>query len=96
MAHTTIRQALQFVADHPTPATDAVVEMPVWELVSRALYDIANSPDAKVRGSMARATRAQKMLFDRLTGTRRAGTNPVSLKTEEIEFIDLTQGVLTI
>lgn len=96
MAHTTVRQALQFVADHPAPATDVMLELPVWELISRTLYDIANNPDAKVRGSMARATRAQKVLFDRLVGTRRPGTNPVALKTEEIEFVDLTQGVLTI
>lgn len=96
MAHVNIRQALQFVADHPEPATDVMLDLPVWELVSRELFYIANNPNVKVRGSMAKSTRAQKMILDRLVGTRRNGTNPVSTKIDTIDFVDLTQGVITV
>lgn len=96
MANMTVRQALQYVADHPVPATDVVLDQPVWELVARGLFQIANTPDAKVRGSMARATRAQKLLLDRMVGTRRPGTAPVSASVDPIDFVDLTQGVLTV
>ena len=94
MAVVSIQQALQFVADHPEPDTDVVVDQPVHELVARALYRIANSPDARQRGSMARATRAMKLITNRLTGTRRPGTHPVARKSGGIEFHDLTAGAL--
>ena len=90
----TIQQALQNVADHQQPETDVALDQPVHELVARALFSIANNPDAKVRGSMARATRAQKLIMNRLVGTRRPGTHPVARKGTEVEFVDLTQGVL--
>lgn len=96
MAHVTIPQALQYVADHPVPSSDAPIEMPAWELIARALYDIAQHPNPAVRGSMAQATRAQKMLLDRLVGTRRPGSNPAARKNKDIEFVDLTVGVLTV
>lgn len=94
MANVTIPQALQYVADHPVPATDAPIEMPVWELVSRALFQIANSPDAKVAGSMTRATAAQKIIFNRLVGLRRPGSHPAARKAEGIDFVDLTAGAV--
>lgn len=96
MAHVTVQQALQYVADHPVPAHDNLLELPVWELVSRELFEIANRPDVKVRGSMVRATKAQRVIFDRLVGVRKPGTKPVSSKAEEIEFVDLTQGVISV
>lgn len=94
MKHTTIRQALQHVADYPQPVTDEVVNMPVSELVARALYDIANQPDASVRGSMAKANKARKIILDRMGGRRRSGTTPPSGGTVPIEFVDLTGGAL--
>lgn len=94
MANVSVRQALQYVADHPVPATDELVELPAWEHIARALFVIANSPDAKVRGSMVRATKAQKLILDRMVGLRAAGTNPAAIKNVEVEFVDLTQGVL--
>ena len=51
MKNVTIRQALQHVADFPQPLDDEVLQMPVYELVARSLFDIANRPDASVRGS---------------------------------------------
>lgn len=89
MKHKSIREALELVASRPAPTTDPI-ETPVYELVSQTLFDIANNPDKKVRGSMARATRARKIIFDRLVGRRRTGTHPAQLKGEEIEFRDLT------
>jgi hypothetical protein len=91
MAHTTIQQALQRVADHPHPETDNALQTPTHELVCRSLFDIANNPDAKVRGSMARANRARKLIFDRLVGKRKPGTHPATrVGGAEVEFVDLT------
>ena len=89
-----IGEALQHVADHPVSSSQIPLEMPIWELVSRELFKIANSPDARVRGSMARATKAQKIILDRLVGKRRPGTHPANATVEAIDFVDLTIGVL--
>lgn len=91
--HKGIREALQYVADHPEPRA-LPIDMPVWELVSRLLFEIANTPDAKVRGSYTRATRAQKMITDRLVGTRRPGSHPASGHQKQVVFRDLTGGQL--
>jgi len=90
-----VKQALEFVANHPTPATDVLLDLPAYELVARALFEIANGPDARVRGSLARTTRAQRMILDRLVGRRAAGTHPATKhKGEEIDFVDLTTGAI--
>ena len=90
----TIRQALQHVADYPRPLDDDLLQMPVHELVSRALFDIANRPDASVKGSMTRANRARKMILDRMVGKRRAGSHPATREVVTIDFVDLTGGEL--
>ena len=78
MKSVTVRQALQNVADYPTPLDDEVIQSPVHELVARTLFDIANRPDASVRGSMSRANRARRMILDRMVGKRRAGSHPAT------------------
>lgn len=88
--HVTIRQALQNVADHPELETDEIVWVHTHELVARALFEIANRPDASVRGSMARANKARKMILDRLVGKRRAGSHPATRIDVPLEFEDLT------
>lgn len=88
----TIRQALQQVADYPVPLDDDVLQMPVHECIARSLFDIANRPDATVRGSMARANKARKMILDRLVGKRRAGSHPATREGISVEFVDLTAG----
>jgi hypothetical protein len=88
----TVRQALQQVADYPVPLDDEVIQTPIYELVSRTLFDIANRPDASVRGSMNRANRARKMILDRLVGKRRAGSHPATRVEVSIDFIDMTGG----
>lgn len=90
MKHVTVQQALQYVADNPDLATDEVTQLPVWELVSRSLYEIANKPDASVRGSLTRANKARKMILDRLVGKRRPGSHPATRQETPIEFVDLT------
>lgn len=92
MSGVTIRQALQSVANYPEMVDDDVVAKPVHELVARTLFDIANRPDQSVRGSMARANKARKMILERLDGKRRAGTKPVTKTGVEITFLDLTGG----
>jgi len=94
MKSVTVRQALQNVADYPVPLDDEVIQSPVHELVARTLFDIANRPDASVRGSMSRANRARRMILDRMVGKRRAGSHPATRTEVDIEFVDLTGGEL--
>lgn len=90
----TVRQALQFVADNPVMADDDVLQKPTYELISRTLFDIANRPDDKVRGSLKRANVARKLIMDRLTGRRRPGSHPATRNPIQLDFVDLTGGEL--
>lgn len=90
----TVRQALQNVADHPTMQTDEIIQIPVHELVCRNLFEIANKPDERVRGSMARANKARKLILERLVGKRRSGSHPATRTEVQLDFIDLTGGEL--
>ena len=92
MATVSIRQALQAFADNGGSGLDPI-DTPVYEMVAGALFDIANSPSAQVRGSMARATRAQRLILNRLVGTRRPGTHPAQRRGTELDFLDLAAGV---
>ena len=87
--HKTVKQALEHVVKHPEQ--ELTLDVPVYVHVASALFDIANKPDPKVRGAMARATRAQKIILDRMVGLRRAGTHPAVAKDDQIEFLDLTE-----
>ena len=87
----TVREALQRVADNPVMLTDDLIQVPAYELVARALFEISNKPDAAVRGSMARANKARKLILERLVGKRRAGSHPATRNPVEIEMIDLTE-----
>ena len=94
MKHMTVKQALHYVSDNPVQLSDEPTQLPAYELVARALFKIANSPDSNTRGSMAAANKARKMLMERLVGRRRAGTRPATREEIPIEFHDLTQGAL--
>lgn len=94
MAEVTVRAALQAVADHPDMDTDVLLDVKVHELVARTLFDIANRPDERVRGSLSRANKARAMLMNRLVGKRRPGTAPAARHEDAIEFEDLTMGAL--
>ena len=85
-----IQQALQHVADNPVAATDDLLSIKTYELVSRALFEIANAPKADERGSLTRANSARHMIFTRLVGRRRAGSHPATKQKVELDFIDLT------
>ena len=89
----TIREALEFVGRNPHQSTDPI-DTPVWELVARMLYDIANNPQPKVRGGMAKATRAQKMILDRKVGRRRTHSHPAEQEKAKLGFVDLTKGAI--
>ena len=91
--HKSIRQALRYVDRYPEWPEVERLDMPVWELVARNLFDIANHPNVRVRGSVAKATRAQKILLDRLTGTRRQGTNPAVRNAKRLKLLDLTVSI---
>lgn len=94
MAKVSIRDALQNVANNPRMLDDEIIQVPVHELVARALFEIANHPDASQRGSMTRANKARKMILDRLVGKRRAGSHPATRTEVTIDFVDLTAGEL--
>lgn len=89
-----IKAALEFVASSPGLSVPGEpINVPTWELVGRTLFEIAHSPDPKVKSSIARATRAQKLILDRMVGVRRPGTHPARMKKNGLEFVDLTQSV---
>lgn len=90
MQKRTVREALQHVADYPQPVTDDVITMHTGELISRTLYDIANKPDASVRGSLARANKARRLIMNYLAGRRRAGTAPHQKQVVRLQMRDLT------
>lgn len=90
----TVQRALQMVADRPGFDPERTLETPVHELVCRELFRIANHPDGTVRGSMTRANKARRMIFDRLVGKRMTGTAPAQRSNERVELIDLTKRAL--
>ena len=85
-----IRQALQQVADHPQLVSDDLVNMKTYELVCRSLFEIANNPQLKERGSLNRANVARHMILTRLVGRRRAGSHPATNTKVKINFVNLT------
>ena len=95
MQKRTVREALQHVADYPRPVDDEMLTMHTGELIARTLYDIANKPDANVRGSMARANKARRLIMNYLAGRRRAGTEPHQKQVVRLHMNDLTGGAIT-
>jgi hypothetical protein len=95
MQKRTVREALQHVADYPVPIDDEVLMQHTGELIARTLYDIANKPDANVRGSLPRANRARKMIMERLSGRRRSGTAPHQKQVVRLHMVDLTGGEIS-
>ena len=94
MAPVSIREALQRVADTASEQHDMTLDVRVHELVCRTLFQLANSGDQRAKGSLVRATRAQRIILNRLAGTRKPGTHPAARAQAGIEFVDLTKGVL--
>jgi len=89
----TIKQALQYVQQNPGWPSDRItdrMDMPAWEMMSRNIFDMASIRPSN-RTEMNMATRAQKILLDRLGGTRRMGTNPAVRKDKALQIVDLTQ-----
>lgn len=95
MKTVSVRQAMQAVADYPNMIDDDIIQHPVHELVCRALFEIANTPDQSVRGSLSRSNTAREMILNRMVGKRRAGSHPATRTTEQIEFVDLTAGAIS-
>lgn len=91
MKHVTVKQALQAVVDRPVMATDDLLQVKTHELISRALFEVANHPDATVPGSMTRANKARKLIMERLAGKRRPGSHPATKAPVTLTFVDLTQ-----
>jgi len=87
-----IKDALEFVPKHPEWSGGSRVESPVWESIARQLFDYANNPDSRVVGSVNKSVRAQKIILDRTTGTRRAGTHPAQRANVKLNMVDLTGG----
>ena len=91
----TIQQALTKVSEKWEAARDMdIFGTPVYELIGFTLFDIANSGDARIRGSIRRSTRAQKIIMNRMVGLRRPGSRPITRENDGLEFVDLTMGVI--
>ena len=91
----TIQQALTRVSEKWESARDMdMLATPVYELIGFTLIDIANSGDARIRGSIRRSTRAQKIIMNRMVGLRRPGSRPITRENDGLEFVDLTVGVI--
>ena len=91
----TIQQALTRVSEKWESARDMdMIATPVYELIGFTLFDIANSGDARIRGSIRRSTRAQKIIMNRMVGLRRPGSRPITRENDGLEFVDLTMGVI--
>ena len=91
----TIQQALTKVSEKWESARDMdMIATPVYELIGFTLFDIANSGDVRVRGSIRRSTRAQKIIMNRMVGLRRPGSRPITRENDGLEFVDLTMGVI--
>ena len=91
----TIQQALTRVSEKWEAARDMdMIGTPVYELIGFTLFDIANSGDARIRGSIRRSTRAQKIIMNRMVGLRRPGSSPITRENDGLEFVDLTMGVI--
>jgi hypothetical protein len=95
MQKRTVREALQHVADYPVPIDDEVITTQTGEPIARTLYDIANKPDANVRGSMARANKARRLIMNYLAGRRRVGTAPHQKQVVTLKMTDLTGGEIS-
>ena len=91
----TIQQALTRVSEKWESARDMdIIGTPVYELIGFTLFDIANSGDARIRGSIRRSTRAQKIIMNRMVGLRRPGSRPITRENDGLEFVDPTVGVI--
>ena len=91
----TIQQALTRVSEKWESARDMdMIGTPVYELIGFTLFDIANSGDTRIRGSIRRSTRAQKIIMNRMVGLRRPGSRPITRENDGLEFVDLTMGVI--
>ena len=96
MAAMTVAQAIKHVSQYPNPVDDDIVNQKVYEIIPRVLFQIANTPDQKVRGSLARSTKARKMILNRLVGRRRPGSRPLGTTGTAVTFDDMTQGLLDV
>ena len=91
----TIQQALTRVSEKWESARDMdMIGTPVYELIGFTLFDIANSGDVRVRGSIRRSTRAKKIIMNRMVGLRRPASRPITRENDGLEFVDLTMGVI--
>ena len=58
----------------------------------RNLFQISNHPDTRIIGSINKSTKAQAIILNRTTGTRRAGTHPAVRNASQVNLKDLTAG----
>lgn len=87
--HKTVTEALEYVSRHPDWPNKDFKDIPVWEIVARNLFKFSLDADTRVIGAVARSTRAQRIIMDRLTGTRQTGTSPAVYKANSLQIKDL-------
>lgn len=86
-----VAEALKRASANDRRSKDPVEEY-TYLLIADTLFSMANKPDPKVRGSIRRAVRAQKIILQRMVGKRVSGSHPATRATGDapIEFVDLT------
>ena len=89
--HKSVKEALDYVARHPVPA-EQPIQMPVWELVARQLFDAAHIVGGTPK-QLKRTSQAQKILLDRMVGRRRPGTHPAQVKADVLKVADFTKEI---
>lgn len=87
--HKTVREAFNYVSKNPAPARPPI-EMPIWELVARHVFDTAYALGGNRSEQKATVT-AQKILLDRLVGKRRTGTHPAVAQERKVTLMDFTK-----
>lgn len=87
--HKTVKEALEYVSRHPEPGGDPI-NMPVWELVARQLFEKAHQAGG-TKTEMKTTAAAQKLIFDRIVGRRKTGTHPAVREEKKIRLIDFTK-----
>lgn len=90
MKEISIPEALDEVVKNPfSTQHDDMVNTPVHRLIVEQLFRIANNPDLNVRGSETKAAEAIKMIVNRSSGLRRAGTSVITGDSDELQILDL-------
>ena len=90
MKHKSVKEALEYVARHPTPPAIPPLAMPIWELVARQLFEAAGHIGGN-KNQMKVTNAASKIILDRVVGRRKTGTHPAVAQKQQVTIADFTK-----